>query len=84
VLLDEGQERHLDDMLRSKAKSKNLDVHVRLRVRAAACRVELAGVEVGGLVCETGELAPIEEAVAAGFPSTAWARIARNRGVRRL
>jgi len=80
VLLDEGQERHLDDMLRSKAKSKNLDVHVRLRVGPPACRVELAGVEVGGLVCETGELAPIEEAVAAGFPSTAWARIARKPG----
>ena len=80
VLLDEGQEQRLDEMLHSKAKSKNLDIPVHLRFGLPACRVEVAGVEVGALVCEARELAPIEEAVAAGFPPTACPRIARKPG----
>jgi hypothetical protein len=80
VLLDEGQEQRLDEMLHSKANSKNLDIPVHLRCGLPAYRVEVAGVEVGALVCEARELAPIEEAVAAGFPPSAWARIARKPG----
>ena len=38
VLLDEGQEQRLDEMLHSKAKSKNLDIPVHLSFGLPACR----------------------------------------------
>lgn len=79
VQLDEGQEQRMDEMLHSKAKSKNLDISVHLRFEPPACRVEVVGVAVGALDCDARELTLIEEAVAAGFPPTAWARIARKR-----